>query len=72
MKSLNELKKEIKENKQDADETSSDMMKHYLTQCEGDFDNARLIAQAMITINQVIYKKLTQTQKALEAIGDAL
>lgn len=72
MKSLNELKKEIKENKQDTDETSSDLIKHYLTEAEGDFDKARLIAQAMITINQVTYKKLTQTQKALEAIGDAL
>ncbi len=72
MKTLHELKKEIKENEQDTDETSSDLIKHYLTEAEGDFDKARLIAQATITINQVIYKKLTQTQKALEAIGDAL
>lgn len=72
MKTLHELKKEIKENHFDKDETVSDMMRHYLTETEGDFDQARLLTQSMIAVHQDMYKKLTQTQKALEAIGDAV
>lgn len=68
MKTLQKLRKEVKDNKKHNDEVAADMLQHYLISAEGNFDDARLLAQAMIDIHKDIYEKLTSTQIALIAV----
>lgn len=68
MKTLQSIRKKVKKEKQSNDETAADMLVEYLKATNGDFDDARLLAQAMITINEQIYEKLTDTQIALVAV----
>ena len=68
MKTLQKLRREVTAQKQSNDEAAQEMLAGYLIATNGNFDDARLLAQAMITINEQIYEKLTDTQIALVAV----
>ena len=63
---LEYIDKEYKEDKESVNARAKEMARQYLEHCDGDYDAARIMAQATVMVCKLTYELLTKIQTAIE------